>query len=302
MGEAKQKKEAVLNGPCPCGSGVTARNCCNTDEGWNWHKKPSILGLRNLPKGERLEKCYMKQLDSCVSPISGEHIISKSVCQTLMGEGEFSISGVPWLEAGETKILPPLRANCLCRMHNSALSPLDSAAHYFFKSFRSFLEHESGPRHALLSGHDLERWLLKTAKAMAISRNMAHGGKRLTGTFARDTVILDMIDDPLHWPEGAGLYCTMATGDLTENSARFQLQPFTNENDDIEALAFNIMGFRFMLLLDAVELTKYPFLISAKFRPGRIVVSYPTSKNWVTLSWDDNKAHEIITLQWLEQK
>jgi hypothetical protein len=35
----------------------------------------------------------------------------------------------------------------------------------------------------------------------------------------------------------------MNTGDLTENMPRFQLQPLTNERDDIEALAVNMLGF-----------------------------------------------------------
>lgn len=244
----------------------------------------------------------MKVLGSCVAPISGEHIISESVCRVLTVGGEFSISGVPWLEAGATKIIAPPKANCLCRKHNSSLSPLDYAAQYYFASLRSYLEHDIGMRHALLSGHDLERWLLKTAKAAAASRNLARGGKRLSGAFARDEAILEMLDDPRHWPEGAGLYCTMSTGDLTENSVRFQLQPLTNEHDDIEALAFNIMGFRFVLLLEASSLTKYPFLSGAKYRPGRIVISYPTSTSWVTLSWEDNKTHEQLSLQWLQRQ
>src|SRR6202035_4658152 len=42
-----------------------------------------------------------------------------------MTGGEFSLSGVPWLEEGEEKILPPPTANCLCVKHNSALHPLD---------------------------------------------------------------------------------------------------------------------------------------------------------------------------------
>ena len=125
MGEAKRKKEAALNGPCPCGSGKTAHLCCFTGQGWQWHKQPAILGLKTLPPAGRVEKCYMKELGSCVPPISGEHIISEFVCQVLMGDGEFSISGVPWLEAGETKIIAPPQANCLCRKHNSSLSPLD---------------------------------------------------------------------------------------------------------------------------------------------------------------------------------
>ncbi|WP_128971345.1 SEC-C metal-binding domain-containing protein [Bradyrhizobium tropiciagri] len=28
MGERKRRREAVLNGPCPCGSQKTARHCC----------------------------------------------------------------------------------------------------------------------------------------------------------------------------------------------------------------------------------------------------------------------------------
>lgn len=296
MGEAKRKREAVLNGPCPCGSGKAARLCCFN--GRDWHKPPAVLGLRALPPTGRVEKCYMKELRSCILPISGEHIISNSVCQVLMGDGEFSISGLPWLEAGEVKIIPPLQANCLCTKHNSAISPLDEAAHHFFASLKSYLEHDAGSRHAIASGHDLERWLLKTAEAAAVSRNLAHGRERLSGAFSRDAAILDMLDDPRHWPEGAGLYCTMNTGDVTGNMPRFQFQPLTNEHDDIEALAINIMGFRFVLLLKAHDL-KYPFLHGARYRPARILISYPTSTNWITLSWEDGKPHEELMVQWL---
>jgi hypothetical protein len=300
MGEAKRKKTAVLNGPCPCGSGKTARLCC-FNEG-DWHKPPTILGLKTLPPAGRVEKCYMKELGSCVPPISGEHIVSNSVCQVLMGDGDFTISGLPWLDEGEEKIIPPPQAKCLCTKHNSVLSPLDAAAHYFFASLKSYLENDTGSRHAIVSGHDLERWLLKTAKAAAVSRNLARGRERLSGAFSRDEAILDMLDDPRHWPESAGLYCTMGTGDLTENTPRFQLQPFTNEHDDIEALAINILGFRFVLLLEAHDLNEYPFLHGARYRPGRIVISYPASTNWVTLSWEDNKTHEALTVQWVQRR
>jgi hypothetical protein len=186
----------------------------------------------------------MKELGSCVGPVSGEHIVSEAVIRVLMADGDFSISGLPWLTPGEAKILPPqsLRANCLCTKHNSALHPLDDAAKYFFASLKSFLEHDTGSRHALVSGHDIERWLLKTAKAAAVSKNLARGRERLSGAFSRDEAILDMLDSPHRWPEGAGLYCTMNAGDRTFNHSRFQLQPLTNEQEDIEALALNILG------------------------------------------------------------
>lgn len=291
-----------MNGPCPCGSGKIARVCCFTGTGWQWHKKPTVLGLKALPRADRVDKCYMRTLGSCAGSISREHIISESVCKVLMGNGQFSLSGVPWLEAGETRIVPPPVAKCLCRRHNSALSPLDSAAYYFFASLKSYLERDLGSRHALVSGHDLERWLLKTAKAAAVSRNLAHGGVPLSGSFARDAALLEMLDDPQHWPEGAGLYCTMDTGDLTENTARFQFQPLTSSQDDIEALAINIMGFRFLLFLEAPERANNPLLREAKFRPGRIVISYPNSTSWVTLSWEDDRVHDPLTVQWIRER
>lgn len=69
-----------------------------------------------------------------------------------------------------------------------------------------------------------------------------------------------MLDDPRHWPEGAGLYCTMNAGDRMSNHPRFQLQPLTNAQEDIEALALNILGLGFVLLLEPLDVDKYPFL------------------------------------------
>jgi hypothetical protein len=149
MGEAKRRKNAVLNGPCPCGSANVARLCCFN--GHDWHKPPAVLGLKALPPASIIKKRYMMELGSCLGPISGEHIISESVIRVLMAGGGFSISGLPWLEAGEEKIVGPknLRANCLCAKHNSALHPLDDAAKYFFASLKSCLELDAGSRHAI---------------------------------------------------------------------------------------------------------------------------------------------------------
>lgn len=299
MGEAKRKREAVLNGPCPCGKPRPGRLCCFNGKGW--HKPSTSLGLRSIPQTSPLAKCYMRDLGSCVGSISGEHIISEAVIRVLMGDGEFSVGGLPWLAPGEEKILAPgnLTTNCLCAKHNSMLHPLDDAAQYFFVSLKSYLESDAGSKHALISGHDLERWLLKTAKAAAVSKNLARGRERLSGAFSRDSAILDMLDSPNLWPAGAGLYCTMTTGDRTINNPRFQLQPLTNAQDDIEALALSILGLSFVLLLEPLDLGKYPSLRGAKYRPGRIIILYPTSANWLTMSWDDGKAHESLTMQFV---
>ena len=206
-----------------------------------------------------------------MGPISGEHIISESVIRVLMADGEFSVSGscLGWKKAktkntcaeqfyGRTAFAP----NTIARIHR-----LDDAAKYFFASLKSYLELDKGTKHALVSGHDIERWLLKTAKAAAVSKNLARKKERLSGIFSQDKVLLDMLDSPIHWQDGAGLYCMMKTGDLATNHPRFQLQPLTNDEDDIEAMALNILGLSFVLLLEPLDLAKYPFLRDAKYRP-----------------------------------
>jgi hypothetical protein len=57
----------------------------------------------------------------------------------------------------------------------------------------------------------------------------------------------------------------MNTGDLTENLNRFQIQPYTNENDEICGLAVNIMGLVFVLMLDPPNLVRNPQFKSAKY-------------------------------------
>ena len=54
-------------------------------------------------------------------------------------------------------------------------------------------------------------------------------------------------------------------------------------------------------MLEPLDIGKYPFLRDAKFRPGRIEISYPSSTNWVTMSWADGKAqHETLTVKFVQ--
>lgn len=109
-----------------------------------------------------------------------------------------------------------------------------------------------------------------------------------------------MLDSPGQWAEGAGLYCVMNSGDLTVNHSHFQIQPLINDQGEIEAVALNILGLQFALLLEPLDVAKYPFLRQAKYRPGRIVITYPSSTNWVTMSWNDDKMHEDLTVKYMQ--
>ena len=235
----------------------------------------------------------MSELGSCDRGISGEHLVSKSIMRLLAGDGEFTVGGLPWIPDGEFRAVgfKSLTANCLCGLHNSHIHPLDDAALAFFTALRSCLEREADDLKFIVSGHDIERWLLKTLKAMAVSSNLMRGGQTLSGTFQNDLSVVNMLDDITGWPPGAGLYCTMNTGDITHNHNRFRLAPLTNDTGELGGLWTEIMGLSFVLLLEPLDLSKNPQLKDAVYRPGEIVIDYPGSRNWLVISWEDGKPH-----------
>jgi hypothetical protein len=274
-----------------------AGTCCF--DGRDWHKASAKLGLRALSPNAVVERCYMKQLGSCEGPISGEHLISKSVIEFLKDDGNFAVSGLPWLEDGESKVLAPknLTANCLCAKHNSMLSPLDTAALSFFSALRACYINEGAALHYLISGHDLERWLLKTLKAMAVSRNLTRSRVRLPGLFQPDIEIIDMLDEPHQWPTGTGLYCTARTGQITHNFNRFQLSPlYGASNDIIAGLTAEILGLDFLVMVEPPDMAKSPSLRTAVFRPCEFTISIGSTKNRISLSWEDGLRHSPVHL------
>lgn len=297
MGEAKRRRQLLQAAPCRCLSGRPAGICCYT--GGRWHKAPAILGLRSLPKVTAIPKCYMSALGSCTGTISGEHLISKSIIEFIRDDGEFSVSGTPWLEEGESKILAPrnLTANCLCSNHNSALSSLDFAALRFFEMLRPCWVNDAAPLHYLICGPDLERWLLKSLKALAVSGNLARGRQRLPGMFQEDVRLIEMLDDPRQWPKLTGLYFIMRPGTRTENRNHFQLAPLYGlTNDVIAGLVANILGLPFLLMAEPPDISKSPSLQTAIYRPGSISVTVGTVINRIDISWDDNLVHPPTSL------
>lgn len=268
-----------------------AATCCFS--GTDWHKPPGHLTLRTLPAGGSLDRCYMRDLQSCDGPISGEHLISQTVIEVLRGDGDFSVSGLPWQDAGEEKLLAPsnLTANCLCVRHNSSLSPLDSAAGLLFSALRECMEATVEPAPYLFSGHDIERWLLKTLKAMAVSRNLARGRERLPGLFHSKVDVIEMLDDPHSWPTSAGLYFVMPTGSRFVNRPRFRLQPWFNEGQkEIVGLWTSFVGLEFVMMIAVPTIETRTWL----YRPASLEISIGNSTRLIELTWEDGLPHRPI--------
>jgi hypothetical protein len=240
----------------------------------------------------------MRELGNCEGPISGEHLISEAVIDVLREGGEFTVSGLPWLAAGESKKLAPgnLIAKCLCKGHNSALSPLDGCAQLFFSTLKHCLEDAATPQALLISGHDLERWLLKTLKAMAVSGNLASGRQKLPGAFQRDVDIIQMLERPDGWPAATGLYFVMEPGARFTNNKRITIEPWYGDNrQKIVGLWTSFLGFEFVLMVASPDVERSPILKQWMHRPGRIEITVGRTTRLIELSWADRVEHAAIT-------
>jgi hypothetical protein len=221
--------------------------------------------------------------------------VSEAVLRVIQKEGLVA-SGLPWMKAGEQKIgLNTIIGKCLCTTHNSALSDLDSTAANFFRAFEECDLHRSGePKRFLFSGHDIERWLLKTLAGFAASQNLANKGEKLPGTFHPLVSVSRMLEDVTTWPPTAGLYFTQKLGQEFLRGDHFWMAPLSNEASDLAGVIVSIQGFQFTFLAMPTQASPEVVKKSAVYRPQQIVFNMPQTRNVIELSWNERRDHAQI--------
>jgi hypothetical protein len=293
MGQAKHKRL----GSCRCQSGKAAETCCLTDHGW--HKHPEVVRVKNTGEVGRHESCYLKGANSCCSKISGEHLISEAVLR-ILAEQELEISGYPWLKGGKKRLrFKNLTANCLCKTHNSALSSLDAAGGRFFEAIQKCGTGDIGPTHNfLISGHDLERWMLKTLGALVASKNFAIDGDRLDGKFVERLGFLELLEDATNWKQPLGLYMLQGIGHRFTRRDNFELAPLIlRGSDDVVGIWMDIQGLHVGLLATEQDIAGTGFDRSV-YRPGRYIFQMAHLTHTIQLSWNDKLPHIDLTMTW----
>ncbi len=288
--------------PCYCGSDKKVKFCHPLKNRRGDIPRPSASNCKppGPPTGFAHLACYARQLNDCSVEISGEHLFSEVMLKLLVGaDGKFARTGYPWQAEGEFQSLTPAtcKANVLCKRHNNALSPLDTTAGAFFKAILKtpeFLQnHEL--RVLILSGDDLERWILKTLCTHIV----------VTRKFGANW------EPPLEWlsilwgmkpfPPQCGLYFNHEVGQSMPDTPMVALRVLTSEGMAGATGAVVELG-AYRLALAMVppnpQQTSDSVLIPSYYRPSDFVISCGKSEVVYSLGWDAPVVPRLIGITW----
>jgi hypothetical protein len=197
--------------------------------------------------------CWAKTRGDCCGTQSGEHYISAALFDGLT----MRIQGFAWCKNEEKEIpVSRARANILCKHHNEALSPLDSAGARGFRTLRAAWELHSirekmRPRPWTIKQHKvegllLERWFLKTLVDLVCAEDgdiwWADGSPRSTPPRA----LVDCCFGPTRLVQPMGLYVITALGMELVDRDVLKFSPLL-EVGRIVAGIFEFRGFHFLL-------------------------------------------------------
>jgi hypothetical protein len=294
MGQAKRKRQQTTVEACLCGSGKDAGTCCFVDG--RFHRKPAAIVLTDPARSGTVEGCYLGSLGSCGEKASREHLVSQSVLKVIQKE-KLRVQGLPWQEPGIWMEigLQTLTSHCLCRTHNSALSPLDSAGAQFFAELEKADLNRTAPgRRVLISGHDIERWALKTLLAATYSKSLKdEDGVKLPPRFHQSIDFAALLSNPNSWPQGAGLYCTQPKGSRFRREDGVAFAAVTMpESQEIMGVRTLIQGIQF----DVLAATP-PKLNYAGYRPSALRFQHQGFDNVLELFWEDLRNHADVVFR-----
>lgn len=284
----KQKKKIRVF-ECPCGSGKPTWQCHLDFDGRLRKHLPSLRPPGPLT-GYSHPGCYLRSTNDCCDQISGEHYMSEAILQRFEG---VRVSGMHWQKPGEevTLAVSALKANILCRRHNSALAPLDAEAGLFFAAIdegvadlkRKTLSRK--PTFRLISGDAIELWMLKVACGLYFAVG-AHDGVKLSSSHSIDIQKVRRAFFDRQWDPGGGLYFKGAPGERFGGKAhRIGMAPLSdNSAKRCCGTSVSLAGYRMEVVFDTVGVNYGPNLGLVR-RPTELVWSRFHRQLFIVLSW-----------------
>jgi hypothetical protein len=177
--------------------------------------------------------------------MSREH----TVTQAMFLDKELEVSGLPWCAEPKKIGLASLTSKVLCKVHNSALSPVDQEAVKFAKALREAFRllqvrvSQPSKRWAFvrfpIDGPRIERWFLKTLINATSQTDLP----------IEDNSLVEIAFGKKSFEPPAGLYGVFDPPEKRQLFDGISLSAFTVRNCVVGA-TFSFLGFRLLLYLD----------------------------------------------------
>jgi len=242
--------------------------------------------IKTTPLGQKTgvacRGCYAAELHDCSPSISREHYITEALLHYINRGGGLQVSGFPWMKS-ETMSLPPnaLAAKVLCERHNTALSPLDDIAVRMFRSFDEKDAIGSGKHRFLFSGHDIERWLLKSMCGLAQARSLPTDKEcslRIPEHWLK--ILFGYVDFSMH----RGLYLFNDIGYIFQGPLDLSLRAISRRGE-LSGLVISMCKYELILSMSGFPSRRFAGQ-SVVYRPLELYVRGPGYEKSIVLTWD----------------
>jgi hypothetical protein len=245
----------------------------------------NLPNIRHLKSGLANPVCFLASTNGCCKTISGEHYISESLLNELeTANTTIDVAGLPWIESGMVTSVgkKSLVSNILCKTHNEALSPIDSAIVPLVTALQqSDILLRSGSGQSLdfqVDGTLIERWILKVLIGLAASKQIRSENHSLT--FRKECISL-LCSPFKQWPKGWGLYFQRPTNTV-HHSRSFEFVPrFNQETFEVYDCVLRFNGFPFLLACGQPDQpSEY-----GVYRPKSLCLSNKQVKSTIRFNW-----------------
>ncbi len=274
---------------CPCGSNISFAHCCLNAAGIPIGRHFN-LNPPGPATGYRHPKCYLGATMNCSEKISGEHLISEAISESV---GNYTFynglanAGLP----ERTIVARSARANILCTRHNNATSDLDAEAGKYFlalKDAQMQMQNGSvGGRWYFINGNLLELWAIKTVINLHYSRMIEYEGRITKDNFSVNEDSVVSILTAQRMPKNAGMYYSFEPGNLAPMAFQPLVNPFLRKVIGVKLWVFGIVSH---VVFDDLDWPLQPFeRAKSSYRPTvvRIRKRNPRYTTRLLISWND---------------